>query len=150
MKTKIHAAAGSIAFLCVLSFWTSSVTVEVFGSHAAIAMVKQMIVYALIVMVPAMAIVGATGMSLGAKRKGALIEAKKKRMPIIAGAGLLVLVPAALYLNYKASNGAFDTIFYVVQGIELVAGAMNLSLLGLNIRDGLKMTAKRRQMKARA
>ncbi|SPF77290.1 hypothetical protein ALP8811_02315 [Aliiroseovarius pelagivivens] len=150
MKTKIHAAAGSIAFLCVLSFWTSSVTVEVFGSHAAIAMVKQMIVYALIVMVPAMAIVGATGMSLGAKRKGALIEAKKKRMPIIAGAGLLVLVPAALYLNYKASNGAFDTMFYVVQGIELVAGAMNLSLLGLNIRDGLKMTAKRRQMKARA
>lgn len=150
MKTKIHAAAGSIAFLCVLSFWTSSVTVEVFGSHAAIAMVKQTIVYALIVMVPAMAIVGATGMSLGAKRKGALIEAKKKRMPIIAGAGLLVLVPAALYLNYKASNGAFDTMFYVVQGIELVAGAMNLSLLGLNIRDGLKMTAKRRQMKARA
>ncbi|WP_424940794.1 hypothetical protein [Aliiroseovarius sp. S253] len=149
MKTKIHAAAGTIAFLCVLSFWTSSVTVEVFGSHAAIAMVKQTIVYALIVMVPAMAIVGATGMSLGAKRKGALIEAKKKRMPIIAGAGLLVLVPAALYLNYKASNGAFDTMFYVVQGIELAAGAMNLSLLGLNIRDGLKMTAKRRQMKAR-
>lgn len=149
MKTKLHAAAGTIAFVCVLSFWTSSVIVEIFGSPAAVAMVKQTIVYALFLMLPAMAVVGATGMSLGAKRRGALVEAKKKRMPIIAGAGLLVLVPAALYLNGKASQGAFDTMFYLVQGVELAAGAMNLTLLGRNMRDGLKMTAKRRQMKVR-
>jgi hypothetical protein len=32
-----------------------------------------------------------------------------------------------------------------VQGIELVAGAVNMVLLGLNIRDGRRMTAGRRR-----
>lgn len=150
MKTKLHAAAGTIAFLCVLSFWTSSVLVEVFGSPSAIAAVKQMIVYGLLILIPAMAIAGASGASLAAKRRGALVEAKKKRMPVIAGAGLLLLLPAAVFLNFKASHGEFDVGFYLVQGIELLAGALNLTLLGRNMRDGLKMTAKRRQVKARS
>ena len=38
-----------------------------------------------------------------------------------------------------------DTLSAAVQAIELAAGAINLTLLGLNMRDGLKMTAKRRR-----
>jgi len=60
-------------------------------------------------------------------------------MPIIAANGLLVLMPAAFYLAWKAHAGAFDANFYLVQVIEIVAGAMNITLLGQNMRDGLKM-----------
>ncbi|MCX4026580.1 hypothetical protein H0A36_00255 [Endozoicomonas sp. SM1973] len=33
---------------------------------------------------------------------------------------------------------------YIVQSIELLAGAVNLTLMGMNIRDGLKMAGKLR------
>jgi hypothetical protein len=81
---------------------------------------------------------------MGRRRKDAPALAKKKRMPIIAVNGLLVLVPAAVYLSTKARAGAFDTGFYVVQIIELIAGATNLFLMGMSIRDGRAMTARKR------
>jgi hypothetical protein len=36
----------------------------------------------------------------------------------------------------------FDDTFYVVQGVELLAGAINLMLMGMNIRDGLRMSGR--------
>jgi hypothetical protein len=62
-----------------------------------------------------------------------------KRMPIIAANGILVLVPCAIFLNLSAADGLFDMKFYLLQGVELIAGATNLTLMGLNIRDGLRM-----------
>ncbi|WP_299943169.1 hypothetical protein [uncultured Ruegeria sp.] len=103
-----------------------------------------MIVNGLFLLIPAMAIVGATGISMGRRRKDAQALAKKKRMPFIAANGLLILVPAALYLNAKAAAGSFDTSFYLIQVIELIAGATNLTLMGMSIRDGRAMAARRR------
>lgn len=60
------------------------------------------------------------------------------------GDGIFILIPAALYLAMLASRGAFGTAFYAVQAIELLAGAVNLSLMALNIRDGFRLTAGRR------
>ena len=60
-------------------------------------------------------------------------------------AGLLVLVPCALVLNRWAAAGAFDAMFYAVQALELVAGAVNLTLMGLNIRDGLRISGRLRR-----
>ena len=71
-----------------------------------------------------------------------LVGTKLKRMPIIAANGLLVLIPSALFLAAKAGAGEFDTAFYAVQAIELIAGAVNLVLLSMNMRDGLKMTGR--------
>jgi predicted house-cleaning NTP pyrophosphatase (Maf/HAM1 superfamily) len=68
-------------------------------------------------------------------------------MPFIAANGLLILLPAAFYLESKASVGAFDIQFYAVQIIELIAGATNITLMGLNIRDGLRMTRRIGQRK---
>lgn len=65
-------------------------------------------------------------------------------MPFIAANGLLVLVPCAIVLNRWAAAGTFDTAFYVVQAIELIAGAANLALMGLNARDGLRMAGRLR------
>ncbi len=142
MKTRMHAVAGLVGFVTILSFWTSTVMVELFAGPAAIAVVKSRILTGMIVLVPAMAIVGATGMSLGRKRRDALTHAKKTRMPIIAVNGLVILVPAAIFLAWKANAGAFDGWFYTVQAVELGAGAVNLTMMGLNIRDGLRMTGR--------
>ncbi len=143
MKQITHRIAAIIAFLCIVTFFTSTVLVELFGSLESIVMIKSLIVMpGLFILVPAIAITGGSGFSLAKKRKAHLVESKKKRMPFIAANGLLVLLPAAIFLDQWATEGAFDTRFYIVQGLELIAGAVNLILMGLNIRDGLRMSGR--------
>lgn len=142
MKTKIHAIAGVIGFVMILSFWVSTAISELFTDHATVALVKGWILKGMFILIPAMAIAGATGMSLGGQRTDERALAKKKRMPIIALNGLLILLPSAFFLETRASAGMFDTLFYTVQVLELIAGATNLTLMGLNIRDGLTMTGR--------
>lgn len=96
------------------------------------------------ILIPAIAASGGSGILMSRSRRGRLVDAKKKRMPFIAVNGLLVLVPCALFLNRWAAAGTFDTAFYVVQAIELLAGATNLTLMGLNVRDGLHMAGRLR------
>ncbi|MBO9448883.1 hypothetical protein J7426_01335 [Tropicibacter sp. R16_0] len=144
MLKAIHPIAGVIGFLTILTFWTTTVYSELFGTPQMIVAVKAMVLNGLFLLIPSMAVVGASGMAMGRRRKDAPALAKKRRMPIIAANGLLVLVPAAVFLSNKASAGAFDTGFYVVQAIELIAGATNLFLMGLSIRDGRAMTARKR------
>jgi len=72
-------------------------------------------------------------------RRAGLIGAKIKRMPFIAGNGILILIPSALFLAIKAEATEFDGWFYAVQLLELIAGATNITLLGLNMRDGLRV-----------
>lgn len=127
------------ATLCIATFFLSTIIVELFGSHAAVARLKSLIVTpGLWIMVPLMAAAGGSGVLLAKSRKGRLVEAKKRRMPFIAANGLLVLVPCAIVLNRWAAAGSFDTTFYVVRAIELIAGASNLTLMGLNARDGIR------------
>jgi hypothetical protein len=47
-------------------------------------------------------------------------------------------------LNRWAAAGSFDITFYIVQAVELIAGATNLTLMGLNVRDGLRMAGRLR------
>jgi hypothetical protein len=61
-------------------------------------------------------------------------------MPFIALNGIAVLVPCAILLQQRAAAGQFDQIFTVVQAVELIAGAINLTLIGLSIRDGFRLT----------
>lgn len=74
MKTKVHALAGLLSFLCIASFWSATLVSELFLSYEAVAAVKAGIVY--------------------------------------------------------------------VQVLELLAGALNLFLMGLNIRDGMRLTGR--------
>lgn len=142
MKKRIHAIAGGIGFLMILTFWASTAISELFGSHETIAAVKGWILTGMFVLIPAMAIVGGSGMAMGRRRKDPPARTKKKRMPIIAMNGLLILLPAAWFLAGKAAAAEFDSTFYIIQTIELIAGAANLTMMGLNIRDGLKMTGR--------
>lgn len=151
MPKRAHLVAGLLATLCIATFFLSTIIIELFGSHAAVAQLKSLIVTpGLWIMVPLMAAAGGSGMFLARSRKGRLVDAKKKRMPFIAANGLLVLVPCAIVLNRWAAAGAFDTAFYVVQTTELIAGATNLTLMGLNARDGLRMAGRLRRRAAAA
>lgn len=149
MPKRAHLIAGILAPLCLATFFLSTVLTELFGSHAAVAQLKSLIVSpGLWIMIPAMAAAGGSGMFLGKSRKGRLVDAKKKRMAFIAANGLLVLVPCAIALNRWAAAGSFDTSFYIVQVVEVVAGATNFVLMGLNVRDGLRMAGRLRPAKA--
>jgi hypothetical protein len=142
MKPIIHAIAGTAAMLTIASFWTSTLVSEVFLDHTAVAAVKHAIVYGLFLLVPFMAATGGSGFALSKTRKGLLLDRKKKRMAVIAANGLLVLIPAAIFLNSKAAAGEFDSIFYTVQVVELIIGVVQLTLMGMNFRDGLKLAGK--------
>lgn len=145
MPKRAHLIAGILAPLCIVTFFVSTLLVELFGSHAAVAQLKALIVTpGLWIMIPAIAAAGGSGMFLGKSRKGRLVGAKKRRMPFIAANGLLVLVPCAIVLNRWAAAGTFDATFYVVQAVELIAGATNFVLMGLNVRDGLRMAGRLR------
>jgi hypothetical protein len=137
---KVHAAAASLALLIIVSFFSSSLLSELLGSQQQVATVKNAIFYAVWFLIPFMAITGITGAKLAGKVKGGLIGKKMKRMPIIALNGLLILLPAAVYLRSLAMAEDFSTVFYVVQGVELLAGAINITLLSMNFRDGIKVS----------
>ncbi len=142
-KFAMHAIAGTLAMLIISTFWTSTLISELFMGDAAVVAVKHAIVsYGFALLIFVMLIVGGSGNILAKGRTGGLIGAKKKRMHILAANALLVMIPCALYLNHKASSGQLDGWFYTVQIVELVAGLIQLSMLGSNFRDGLILTGK--------
>lgn len=143
MKSIVHAVAGGIAFVTILVFFVATVAVELGGDPAAIARVKGAIVQGLWLLIPVLMLTGASGFILARHRKGRLLAAKKARMPFIAGNGLLVLLPSALLLEQWSAAGQFGGAFYLVQAVELLAGAINLGLMAFNIRDGLRLRGGR-------
>jgi len=135
----VHPVAGGVALLTIATFWLSTVISELSGSQALIASVKTTIPWGFLLLIPALAAAGGTGVLMSKGSRVGLVGTKFKRMPFIAGNGILVLIPSALFLASKANAGEFDTNFYLVQALELVAGGVNITLLGLNMRDGLKL-----------
>ncbi|TYC64278.1 hypothetical protein FMN50_01120 [Rhodobacterales bacterium] len=143
MTKIIHPVAGSIALVTILTFWLSTALSEIFASDTVVTMIKTTIPWGFFILIPALVAAGGTGFQLARKMRGPLVASKQKRMPFIAANGILILVPSALYLSFKAEAGAFDTGFYTVQAVELIVGALNIVLLGLNMRDGLRLKGAR-------
>lgn len=144
LQTTLHAASGTLGLLIILTFFTATVVVEIGGDLSSIAAVKRFIAYGLIVLIPAMAAAGITGSMLGGGSSAPVLRVKQRRMKRIGANGALVLVPCALALHLLAQAGSFGTAFYVVQGIELIAGPVNIGLMALNVRDGLRLSGRLR------
>ena len=144
MFRTIHPIAGALALLTVCTFWLSTAYSELTGDLDLIVRVKTWIPWGFIVLTPAVIAAGGSGAVLGRRMRGALMDAKRRRMPIVAANGLFVLVPSAIFLAVRAQAGDLDGVFYAVQAIELAAGAVNILLLGLNMRDGIRLAARRR------
>ena len=143
MLTILHRISAQIALFCIATFFTATIWVELFGTVTSIATVKSLILWpGLFILIPAVALTGGSGFALAKSRSGKLVRQKKTRMPFIAANGILVLIPCAIFLDQWASVGAFDTKFYIVQGIELFAGATNIMLMGMNMRDGFRMRGR--------
>ncbi|RVV97090.1 hypothetical protein EKE94_15645 [Mesobaculum littorinae] len=146
----IHPVAGGIALLTIAIFWLATALGELFGSVSTIVAIKSAIPWGFLLLIPALAATGGTGFNLAKGRRPKLITTKIKRTAACAANGLLVLVPSAVFLAFKARAGELDAVFYAIQALELIAGAANITLLGLNMRDGLKMTGRfRRRANAR-
>lgn len=143
MLSKIHAAFGAAALLIIAIFLTATITTLVIGDKYLIAMAKLGIAWGLLALIPMLILTGFSGNHLGQNMRGALIGAKQKRMKIIAFNGLIFLVPSALILLPLAMQGQGGPLYWAIQSIELLAGATNITLLGLNMREGLRFSRRR-------
>lgn len=154
MIKRIHLFCGMLAAACMVAFFVGTIAVELLGSAPTVAGLKSLIVTpGLWVLIPALAATGGSGAVLSRGRGGRLVDRKRTRMPFIAANGLLVLMPCALALNHLAAAGDIGPAFYAVQAIELMAGAVNLGLIALNIRDGRRLAGSKQvspPMQARA
>lgn len=143
MKRRLHGAAGGVALATIATFWVTTVTTETLGDAALIANAKAAVLAGMLVLVPALMMAGGTGFSLARNWRGPVVEVKKKRMRLAAANGVVILLPSAVLLALWSASGAFDGWFVAVQALELAAGAVNIVLLGLNMRDGLRMRRRR-------
>ena len=148
---KLNALSSVLSLLTILIFFTGSIASGLFGDKPFVTNVKIAIFYGIWFLLPAIATAGITGNRLGnsvrelkrennKKHLGYLITNKQKRMAFIAANGLLVLIPASVFLKTAAVAGHLDTIIYIVQSIELVAGFTNIALMTLDINDGLSLS----------
>jgi hypothetical protein len=135
-----HAVSGGLATLTIATLWMSTVVVELTASPDSIVSLKRAIPWALLLLVPALAATGVTGTKLTRNARGRLVRRKLLRMRVVAALGMLVLMPCVLYLGLTASVENLNATFYAVQAVELAAGSVNIVLLGLNSRDGLRLT----------
>lgn len=143
MIARVHAVAGALALLLICTFWASTAVSEAMLDAAAVRWVKLTIPWGFLLLIPAMAAAGASGFRLAARRRGPVVAAKMRRMKVIAANGILVLMPCALWLAWSVSDGTPDPAFAPVQALELAAGALNITLLALNLRDGIRLARRR-------
>ena len=142
MLKVIHPIAGLLALITISVFWISTVLTELIGQVSMIVTVKTAIPWGLTLLIPALMVTGGSGFSLSKHRSGRLVDVKRQRMTVIAANGIFVLVPAAFFLAFKADAGELDLWFYGVQLLELLAGAINITLLALNRRDGIRLSGR--------
>jgi hypothetical protein len=142
--TRLHAAAGTLAFVTLVSFWVATLSSELLGAPSVLA-AKSYVLVGMLWLVPALVTAGWTGSVLATGRKGPRVRAKMRRMPVVALNGLLVLLPSALCLRGMAADGVLGSSFVALQALELAAGALNLGLLGASLRDGLMLTGRLRR-----
>ncbi|APZ52087.1 hypothetical protein [Salipiger abyssi] len=140
----IHGASGATALLVIASFWSLAFVSEFFAAPDTVILLRQIILYALPLLVLALASAGASGARLAGRSKAPQIVAKMARMRVAALNGLLVLIPSAVFLGLRAQAGDLSGAFGYVQLLELCAGALNIVLLGLNMRAGMAMKARKR------
>ena len=142
MRTRIHAISGVLAITLIAASFLASVTVEVLQQLPAIVYVKRLIVYGVALLIPVLAFSGMTGLALIGKRRGRLMQTKQRRMLVSAAISLLILAPCAVTLSVLAARGHLHARFYALQALEWAAEGLNLMLLSLNMRDGLRLTGR--------
>jgi hypothetical protein len=139
----LHAATSTLGLLFITGFLIATILAEIGGDPGAIVRVKTGILYAVLALVPIMAVAGASGQRLASSSRAMVIQRKLRRMRLVGINAVAVLIPCVVVLYWLANQGRFGGLFAAVQTVELVAGGVNIALLGLNLRDGLGMRTAR-------
>lgn len=142
MKKSIHAIAGVIGFICIITFVTSTAISAVVGGPESYTAMKGAIYKGMFVLILALLAAGGTGVNLLGKRNEVLALSKQKRGPISFMTSLLVLLPCAYILSIRSAAGNLGGLLYLVQFVELAASGVVIAMVGLNIRDGLALTGR--------
>lgn len=139
-----HITATVIAVITIGSFFSFSLIAEIIGENLFIKQVKTGILYSLPILLIVMPVLGISGKKLAGNSTNPMILKKMKRMKIIAINGL-VLISLAIYLYYHAIYKTIDTTFLFIQLAELLIGALNLAMITMNIKTGLKLSERRKK-----
>ena len=142
MKAALHAIAGVLGFIMISAIVLTTAITAAMGDPATMTSVGKGVFYSMFAMPVLLAAAGGTGVSMLGKRNEPLASKKQKRGPMAFMTSLLVLLPSSFFIQWRASDGLFDGIYYGVQGLEWVAGAFCFVMIGLNIRDGLALTGR--------
>jgi hypothetical protein len=138
---KIHLIAAIVAVITIISFFSSTVIVELTGNHEKVIRLKSVIFYSLPLLIVAMPTIAITGARLASNSQHPDITSKRRRMKWITTNGIS-LVAIACFLFYYSANNQIDRTFFVFQAAELVLGLSNIVLLGLNFRAGLRLSGR--------
>jgi hypothetical protein len=149
---RIHLTGAIGALILIAAFFVSSVILELATETSELHALRLAIVVALPVLVGCLVAAGLTGRKLAGPKLGgpklggtvraAIVRRKQRRLQLAAAIGLVVLIPCAVILYLVTPT-------VTVQITELVAGAVNITLLGLNVRDGRRLTRRPRQPQPR-
>lgn len=142
---RLHAAAGLAAMAAIVALQGLTALSETSGYGADILLMRERVLWIVgLVLLPAMMAAGLSGFRLGRGWRRPEVAAKAARMRLIAAIGLLILLPLAVGLWWLAAQGMIEGRFHLLQRIESLAGLVNLLLLGLNLRDGMRLRPRRR------
>jgi hypothetical protein len=140
---RIHLGASLATIVIVSAFLVGSAAVEAFGDEGDIRAAKGWILRMLVVLIPTIAAAGVSGRRLAGRSRAAVVKRKLRRMKTIGATGVLVLVPCAITLERLAAQDDFGLAFATLQTVEVLGGTLNLTLLVLNLRDGMALRTKR-------
>lgn len=138
---KIHLATTALVVLTISAFFISSLVAELSTQIGVIKSIKRGILYALPLLVIGMPILGITGKKLAGRSQNPIVLKKKQRMKVMMINGL-ILSTLVVFLFYQSNFREVNGLFYAVQTVELAFGLVNISLIGFNIRDGLRLSAR--------
>lgn len=138
----IHKTAAILAFILITSFLTSTIIADLLSTPEQIAQVKSTILMFIPGLILAMMATGISAKKLYSSALKGVFKVKQSRMKIAAINGTFILLPAAIVLAKWSALGQFDGLYWTVQILEIIAGMTNLTMIGLNIRDGIRLGYK--------
>ena len=143
MKTLYHAAAGISSLTCLLIFLVATINVEYSYSAPEMIAAQGVMLQTMWVYIPLIFTAGGIGYILSKERKERIVQVKKRRMVIIIAVSLFILMPCIYTLANAARYEIAGTIFSRIEILEVLSLILLIALLGLNARDGARLTSDR-------
>jgi hypothetical protein len=141
MFKRLHRLAGIAALLLAVSFLSVTTYAELSHNATLIYKAKRFVVLAIPFMLLFMPLSALSGKKMAGNSKNSIIKRKNRRLRFIAANGA-ILVTLAIWLYLKAAGRHFDMGFWILQGLELALGLLNIVLLSLMARDGMKLSGR--------